>query len=113
MPATTKVNIPAPLIEAMKSGRIILFLGAGASMEAKSKDGKRALSGKQLAQVLAQRFLGEELSDIDLMQVAEMASRVSSQNVVFDWIGSELKELIPSSAHKLIPTFQWHTIATT
>ena len=106
-------DIPPPLLEAIRSERVVLFLGAGASMEAESVDGKRPPSSKQLAIDLAQHFLGQDLSDFGLMQVAEMASRARGQNVVFEFIRSQLKVFKPSSAHKLIPTFRWHTIATT
>ena len=113
MSPITSESIPAPLVEAIKGGRVILFLGAGASMEAESIDGKQPPSAKQLAADLAQHFLGQDLSDFGLMQVAEMASRARGQNVVFEHIRSQLKAFKPSPAHKLIPTFRWHTIATT
>ena len=106
-------HIPPPLIEAVKGGRVILFLGAGASIEAKSGNGNLPPSTTQLARDLSQRFLGEDLSDFGLMRVASMASDKCGQNVVFEHIRSQLKAFRPSAAHKLIPTFRWHTIATT
>ena len=113
MTTVPPVTIPAPLIEAVRSGRVILFLGSGASMEAKSENGIQPPSAKQLAADLGQHFLGQDLSDFGLMQVAEMASRARGQNVVFEHIRSQLKTFKPSPAHMLIPKFRWHTIATT
>ena len=113
MSTNTSEKIPAPLVEAIKSGRVVLFLGAGASMEANSTDGKKPPSAKHLAKDLSECFLGKDLSAFGLMQVAEMAARARGQNVVFERIRSLLRSYSPSSAHRLIPTFRWHTIATT
>ena len=82
-------------------------------MEAKSIDGNKPPSAEHLAKELSERFLGKDLSAYGLMQVAEMASTIGSQNVLFEHIRSLLKSYSPSSAHRLIPTFRWHTIATT
>lgn len=106
-------DIPAPLIEAIKGGRVILFLGAGASREAKSNDGSHLPSTEQLTKDISMHFLGKDLSNCGLMQISEMASRSSSQSVVFDYIRNQLKTFKPSPAHRLIPTFRWHTLATT
>ena len=113
MTTVPPVTIPAPLVEAVRSSRVILFLGSGASMEAKSENGMQPPSAKQLAADLGKHFLGQDLSDFGLMQVAEMASRARGQNVVFEHIRSQLKTFKPSPAHMLIPKFRWHTIATT
>ena len=70
-------------------------------------------SAEHLAKDLSECFLGKDLSAFGLMQVAEMAARTRTENVVFEHIRSLLKSYSPSSAHRLIPTFRWHTIATT
>ena len=82
-------------------------------MEAKSSGGKPPPSTKQLANDLSQKLLGEDLSEFGLMRVASMASEKCGQNVVFEYIRSQLKTFSPSAAHELLPTFRWHTIATT
>ena len=42
-----------------------------------------------------------------------MASQAKGENVVFEYIRNRFKEFKPSPAHRLIPTFRWHTIAST
>ena len=113
--AATKrtIDIPGPLKEAVQSGRVVLFLGAGASMEAKNTEGSKPPSGEQLGSLLAKQFLGEDLPGIDLMQISEMAAGAAGGDVVNDYIGRHLKTFSPSPAHKLLPTFRWHTLATT
>lgn len=108
-----EVEIPSALIEAVKNSSVILFLGAGASMEAVDQNGKRAPSGDQLAKEMCAQFLREDLSSLGLMQAAEICVGKAGQNKVFNWIGEQFRNLIPSTAHELIPTFQWATIATT
>lgn len=101
------VKIPATLVESMKQQRVILFLGAGASMEA------GAPSGDALRADVAKRFLGSEMAGYDLMSVAEMALRAHGNGVVFEHIRTALESIEPSEAHKLLPTFRWRSIATT
>lgn len=113
MPTELTDDIPMPLVEAIRGGRVVLFLGAGASVEAKCDDGKHPPSAEELAEDLSKHFLGQDLSEVGLAQVAEMASRVAGQSVVFEHIRSILHVFRPGAAHKLIPTFRWHTIATT
>jgi NAD-dependent SIR2 family protein deacetylase len=103
----TGAKIPSPLVESMKSQRVILFLGAGASMEA------GAPSGDQLRERLARKFFGADMKGYDLMSVAEMAISAHGNASVFEFIRLELDRLEPSDAHKLLPTFRWRTIATT
>jgi tetratricopeptide (TPR) repeat protein len=103
----TGAKIPSPLVESMKSQRVILFLGAGASMEA------GAPSGDQLRERLARKFFGADMKGYDLMSVAEMAISAHGNASVFEFIRLELEQLEPSDAHKLLPTFRWRTIATT
>lgn len=61
------------LIETITRGDAVLFLGAGASMGARGKQGEQAPSGNALRDLLADRFLGGALKDKPLSQVAELA----------------------------------------
>jgi len=67
------VVIPNPLIEAVKSKRAILFLGAGASKESRNSLGETPPDADQLRDILAQRFFGVSMKNRDVMAVAEMA----------------------------------------
>lgn len=91
----------------MQQQRVILFLGAGASMEA------GAPSGNAIRAAIAKHFFKSEMDGYDLMSVAEMAIQAHGGSVVFDYLRTLLAHYEPSDAHKLLPTFRWRTIATT
>ena len=106
-------DLPPTLIEAVRSGRVVLFLGAGASLEAKDAERHAAPSTSKLAQEIALKFLGKKLEKFDLQTISEMAAQSVTSSVVFEYIRDRLRKLEPSKAHMMIPSFQWHTIATT
>ncbi|MEL6323314.1 MAG: hypothetical protein AAFQ84_03680, partial [Pseudomonadota bacterium] len=108
-----RIELPAPLIEQMRTGRVVLFLGAGASLEAKSPDGSKPPTGPKLADILAEKFVGEKVKDVDLMQVAEMAQRIAGKDNVAGFLRTFFRSFQPSAAHLLLPQFQWRAIATT
>ena len=108
-----QIELPAPLIEQMRTGRVVLFLGAGASLEAKADDGSKPPTAPKLAQILAEKFLGEDVKGVDLMQVAEMAQRAAGKNNVSAFLRNFFRAFKPSPAHLLLPQFQWQAIATT
>jgi hypothetical protein len=68
-----KVEIPFLLQEVVRSGRAILFLGAGASKECRNAEGKSPPDANQLHDILAKKFLGKAMTNRDVMTVAEMA----------------------------------------
>ena len=111
--STPHISLPPALIEAVKTGRVVLFLGAGASLEARDGQGKKAPSTKKLTELLSAKFLGEENPKFDLQTTSEMASLAGTDNVVFQFIKDILVDLKPTAAHALLPVFRWHTIATT
>lgn len=108
-----QIELPAPLVEQIRTGRVVLFLGAGASMEAKAADGSRPPTGPKLGEILGEKFLGEKQKGIDLMQVAEMAQRSAGQYAVAEFLREYFKTFEPSKAHLLLPQFRWQAIATT
>lgn len=59
--AAVKIEIPAPLIEAVKVRRAIPFLGGGASKEAKNLAGKTPPDADQLRDLIAMRFFNREI----------------------------------------------------
>lgn len=112
-PAKQTVEIPATLIESIREQRVVLFLGAGASLCCKTSAGVSAPRTEDIRKSLAQRFLGSEMAGYDLMTVAEMAIQSNSQAVVYEHVRNMLEPLQPSSAHLLVPRFRWRMIATT
>ncbi|MGD0153565.1 MAG: hypothetical protein ABSC17_07375 [Thermacetogeniaceae bacterium] len=52
------MNIPRYLIDEIRTGRVVLVLGAGASKGAINNQGKEAPNGQELAKLLSNKFLG-------------------------------------------------------
>lgn len=107
-------KLPTSLVEAVKAQRCVLFLGAGASKEAKSPDGKAPPDANQLRDLLAQHFFKKDMPNRDVMAVAEMAISVGgSAAQVYEKVRQIFTGYNPQETHKLIPTFGWRAIATT
>lgn len=112
--AVAKVEVPGTLIEAIKSTRVIPFLGAGASKEASDGYGNRPPDADQLRDLLASKFFGKDIKNRDLMTVAEMAISVAGgQALVFEEIRKVLSPFEPGDAHRALAEFRWRLVATT
>ncbi|NTF55017.1 P-loop NTPase [Rhizobium rhizogenes] len=102
------------LIEAVKSQRCVLFLGAGASKEAQNANGNKPPDANQLRDILAEKFFKKAMPNRDVMGVAEMAiANSGSASQVYEEVRKAFTGYTSQAAHKLIPTFSWHAIATT
>ena len=110
---TEPISVPATLIESMRNQRVVLFLGAGASMESVNTEGERPPSADQLRQLLGQKFFGQPMDGYDLTFLSEMAIQAHGQALVFEYIKEILTLFPPSPAHFLIPMFRWRALATT
>lgn len=109
-----KSELPHTLIEAVKDGRAVVVLGAGASMECLNSAGQRPPSGEQLRDLLAKKFLGREKETRDLAMVAEMAiSSGVGEPLVFEEVSKLLSGFSPSKAHISLADFRWRGLATT
>jgi len=108
------IAIPTLLSEAVKTKRAVLFLGAGASKEAKNAAGQSPPDANQLRDILAEKFFRREMKNRDVMAVAEMAiaSGVGAPRV-YEAVRQVFDPFQPSAAHKLVATFAWRMIATT
>jgi tetratricopeptide (TPR) repeat protein/cold shock CspA family protein len=101
------------LLENIQRGEAILFLGAGASYGAVGAKGEKAPSGPELRDFLSDRFLGGQLKNKPLSQVAELAKNEASLPKVQEAIRDLFLPLNPADFHLLIPRFRWHAIVTT
>lgn len=114
---TNRINptfsLPPALIESVRGRRVILFLGAGASMEAVDKNGKHPPGSAKLRELLGRHFFKSTMSQHDLPFVSELAIREHGEPIVFNYIKEILEPFEPSPAHYLIPRFHWRSIATT
>lgn len=119
MPATSKAKsqivIPHTLAEAVRAGRAVAVLGAGASMECRQDDGRRRVPNAiQLRDHLARTFLGTTNEERDLATVAEMAITAGSGlPLVFDEVANQFRDFRTSDAHKGLAGFRWRGLATT
>ena len=107
------MEIPPNLLHEIQSGRAVLFLGAGASVGAKSSTEVAAPTSPELARMIAERFLGGQHTDDPLSVVAELAESEADLFTVQEFIRSKFKDIRPAPFHFLLPTFKWAGIATT
>ncbi|MBS1625061.1 MAG: SIR2 family protein [Bacteroidetes bacterium] len=105
-------TIPHHLIEQIKSGNVVLFLGAGASYNAIHRDNKKIPNGKELKTMLSEKFLGRDMEG-SLDYIAELCISESSLFEVQQFIASIFKEFHPNQYHLKIPNFNWKNIFTT
>ena len=108
------MELPDFLKTQVREGKVVLVFGAGASRDANSKAGGPVPhSSTELANSIAQRFLGGSYSSLPLNQVSEYAISESSLFDVQEFIRNQFEDLEPAPFHRLIPRFRWHGLATT
>lgn len=107
------VGIAPSLINAIKEQRAVLFLGAGASRNAKHPKGEQIPQGDDLLDLVCDRFLGGKLKDRTLSAVAAMAANEAGLAAFQTYIRDLLMPFGPADFHLLIPKFRWRAIATT
>lgn len=105
--------IPSTLIERIQNKKVVLFLGAGASLSATSKDGKSCPKGCELAKIISDKFLGGKEKDKSLSTVAEYAIEEHSLVEVQEFIKDIFNNFEPAYFHKILPSFYWAGIFTT
>lgn len=103
--------LPQRLISVLKSGRIVLFLGAGANYHCKMTSGEGMPTGNKLSEMLSQKFQVRKASS--LQETAELAEANSSRAALNTYIIELLTGATPSSSYRLISSFRWSAIFTT
>lgn len=107
------VDIPSDLLTQVRDGHAILLLGAGASIGSQASDGRHCPSTPELGRLISDTFLGGYLRDGQLSQIAEYAISETDLGRVQGLIRDTFQGLQPTQAHKLLPKFMWHGLATT
>ena len=107
------ISIPQPLINAIKEQRSVLFLGAGASFEARHPDNMKIPLGNALRDEISTKFLGKKSPNKSLSLIASIAANEEGLSEVQKYIYELFEPFEPASHHLLIPTFRWRAIATT
>lgn len=111
--ASNLVDIPATLIDAIKEQRAILFLGAGASQNAKHPAGEQMPEGDDLRALICDKYLGGKLKQKPLPAVAAMAASEAGLSEFQSYIRELFLPFEPADFHLLIPKFRWRAIVTT
>jgi len=106
-------QLPSGLIDAVREGDAMLFLGAGASRGAVHPKGINPPNGNQLRDLLCDKFLSGRLKDRTLASVAQYCVTEVGLNALQTYIREVFIDFSPAPFHKLIPEFNWHSIATT
>ena len=107
------LNLPRGLITDLRSGRVLLFLGAGASIGARDPHGRGPLLGEELRDLLVGEYLTPSLGTRSLASVAELAISERSLPEIQDFVASHFKDLEPAEFHLALTTFKWRAIVTT
>jgi hypothetical protein len=107
------VDIPPVLVDAVKEQRTVLFLGAGASRNARHPNGDQIPQGDRLRDLICDRFLGGKLKERLLSAVAAMAANEAGLAAFQGYIRDLFVLFEPADFHFLIPQFRWRAIATT
>jgi cold shock CspA family protein/tetratricopeptide (TPR) repeat protein len=107
------VHLPDSLIEEARRGRILLFLGAGATVGARHPNGDTPPLGAHLSRLIADRFLGGKFGDRPLDKVSELAISQFDLMTVQTYVRDLFGEFTPAGFHMLVPTFRWRAIFTT
>lgn len=112
---TNRANseIPKGLIDQIKEGNVVLFLGAGASIDAIHSKGEKAPTGRQLANLIAEKFLGDEYKEYDLQYVSELAISERDLVTVQKFVYDIFTHFEPGEPHLRIPLYKWNSIFTT
>jgi len=105
--------IPGALETQIREGRVVVVLGAGASLDSTDEHGNHPPRTGDLISALSDRFLGKKFKDLGLNQVAEYAINETDLMSVQEFIRELLTPFKPSRAHRLLPSFVWRGIATT
>jgi len=106
-------TLPPSLVDQLKKGQIVLFLGAGASIGAIHPDGQQPPIGSKLGELLDNHFLGGAFKGYPLDKIAELAISETDLFTVQEFVKNLLDDFTPNTFHKLIPTLPWKAIATT
>lgn len=107
------MNIPEPLLDSIRAGSAILFLGAGASRGAKNDAGEQPPDGNELKEIICDKFLGGSFKDKGLEFVAELAASETDLFEVQVFIAEMFDKFEPAPFHRILPSFAWRAVVTT
>ncbi|EOY63539.1 SIR2 family protein [Klebsiella pneumoniae] len=106
------MSLPQTLIDKIKRGRVVLFLGSGALIGAKLKK-YDVPKGNDLGIYISDRFLNGDYKYESLTQIADLAISEHGIIDVQEFIREIFEDLEVNDFHKIIPDFQWKAIFST
>ena len=108
------MDVPEYLIQQVRAGKVVLFLGAGASKGATSPtEPKSPPDGAALGKLLADKFLGGKEAGKSLAQIADYCIAVADLRTVQRYIADLFVTFEPAEFHKALANFKWAALATT
>ena len=108
------MNLPDELINHLRDGNVILFLGAGASYGANDVNGQGAPLGNDLGVYLNQDLLDGEFAASDpLSLIAQTALHSKGRAAVQESVQRRIGKLKPAEYHHRIAALRWRLLATT
>jgi tetratricopeptide (TPR) repeat protein len=100
------VAIPHRLKAHIQAGECVLFLGAGASIDAGGP------TAQALSDELSEHFLGLPAGSYPLSEAAALVDAEDGRRTLNQWLVRRLEHLEPSDAIRAISTFRWKAIYT-
>ncbi len=107
------VTLDSGLIDAVRSGRAVLFLGAGASLGARNAAGRLIPGAPELTKRITSEFLGPGYDELDFKTAYDLAASHRSVRELQAFLHRELHDYQPADFHLLMPTFVWAGLVTT
>ncbi|WP_407558117.1 P-loop NTPase [Vibrio parahaemolyticus] len=107
------MSLNQTLIERIKEGKVILFLGSGALYGATLPKAKSIPLGNDLRDLICDRFLDGEFKSESLAHVSDLAESTHSLFDLQDYIKEYFSGLVPAEFHSVICDFNWRAIFTT
>lgn len=107
------MDIPAFLETQILEGKAVLLFGAGASRDARDAAGRTGPLGRELGNLLADKFLGGKFKDKPLDQIGELAISEANLAQVQGFIRDIFDPLNTTDSHRVLASFRWWGLATT
>jgi hypothetical protein len=122
-PGKSKSHSPDPaiytgILQQINDGYAMLFLGAGSTRNCRRPDGKRGLTGEELAnEILTKLNNGTppDFGNVGLMQASEFYTSVNAgaRAGLDRLIQDRLTDLCPTVGHYVAASYQWRAVVTT
>ncbi|WBV51919.1 SIR2 family protein [Chryseobacterium gambrini] len=106
------MEIPKSLVDQIKTGNVVLFLGAGASYDAIHPEGKKIPLGNVLSDMIVDEFLTDDYKGEALQIVSELAISECNLYDLQQFIYEVFEPFQPNATHSKIPNFIWKAIVT-